>query len=239
MKQLCQYFPPPLRTELPTFILITWLRACIMVRMSENIYWIQHAPVFKRKKEIVGSGTDRELQADGIEQAKTTADRIAGAAISGTLQNLSGVVVTSPLKRAVRTAEEIADRLDFEVKVDDDLRAQHFGVLEGMTAEEVLQVPELAPHLHRNLPEDRLYADVAPGGESIESACLRLLEVRGRLLGGERGNDIAVTHGSVLNTLIGVSRSLAVPEWKDISANYRGGMIQDSGGEVSALALPE
>jgi len=203
--------------------------------MSERLYWTQHAPIERRPQEIVGSGTDRGLSEIGIERANFLARQLAKAAFF--FKDFNETIVTSPLRRARQTSEIISDALGFTVVVDDDLRAQHFGDIEGKTIPEILADPQLSPHLHRNLPEEKLLTDAAPNGESIESAKNRMITARQRMLAGE-GSPLIITHGSVLNTLIGTARDLSVKEWKDISAEFKGKIIQDSGLEISSLELP-
>ena len=202
--------------------------------MTERVYWTQHAPIDRRPQEIVGSGIDIGLSELGIERARYIAKKLGRTAIH--LADLNETIVTSPLRRATQTSEIFADELGFEVIVDDDLRAQHFGVLEGMTVSEVVEDPALAPHLHRNLSADQLFTDVAPDGESIESATSRMLVARQRLLDAD-GSPIAVTHGSVLNTLVGTLRGLPPKQWKDISAGFKGMLIEDRGEEISSVEL--
>lgn len=204
--------------------------------MSERLYWTQHAPIERRPQEIVGSGTDRGLSEIGVERAHFLTRRLAKAALF--LADFNETIVTSPLRRARQTSEIISDTLGFTVVVDNDLRAQHFGDLEGMTIPEILADPRLAPHLHRNLPEEELLTDVAPNGESIESAANRMILARQRLFAAD-GSPLVITHGSVLNTLIGITRGLSVKGWKDISAEFKGKIIQDSGSELSGVELPD
>jgi len=206
----------------------------MIAAMTERVYWTQHAPIDRRPQEIVGSGIDRGLSELGVERARYIAKKLARTAIH--LVDLNETIVTSPLRRATQTSEIFADHLGFDVIVDDDLRAQHFGVLEGMTVSEVVADSGLAPHLHRNLSAEQIFTDEAPEGESIERAANRMLIARRRLLAAD-GSPIAVTHGSVLNTLVGSSRNLPPKQWKDISAEFKGMLIEDQGEEISGIEL--
>jgi broad specificity phosphatase PhoE/predicted kinase len=206
----------------------------IIAAMAERVYWTQHAPIDRRSQEILGSGIDRGLSEFGVERARYVARKLARTAVH--LTDLNETIVTSPLRRATQTSDILADELGFEVIVDDGLKAQHFGILEGMTVPEVLEDPALAPHLHRNLTADEIFTDVAPGGESIQSATSRMFVARRRLLAAD-GSPIAVTHGSVLNTLVGSSRGLPPKQWKDISAEFKGQLIEDRGEDISGVEL--
>ena len=207
--------------------------------MTKTLYWTRHAPVFRRHDEIVGSGTDRDLNNEGIEKAHALARGLSHAAIRGTLKDLSGVIVSSSLLRAVSTSEIVANVLGFEVRLEDDLRAQHFGELEGMLKSEVDEEPRLSAHLHKNLLPEDLYSDRTPGGESIEDVFKRMDKARRRLFIGEEGNPLVITHGSVLNMVIGSVQGLTVPQWTDISTGYKGMVIGDSGDSISGIELPE
>ena len=53
------------------------------------------------------------------------------------LENVGNEIISSPLKRAIQTSEIIAEKCKLNVVVDDRLKAQDFGVLDGMTFEEI------------------------------------------------------------------------------------------------------
>jgi len=63
-----------------------------------------------------------------------------------------------------------------------------------------------------------------------------MLVARKRLLAAD-GSPIAVAHGSVLNTLVGTLRDMHPKQWKDISAEFKGMLIEDRGEEISAVKL--
>lgn len=70
---------------------------------------------------------DTELNDTGREQAKLTKEKLQGINFD--------VVISSPLKRALETAQIITDRDD--VITDERLVERGLGLLEGMTSEEV------------------------------------------------------------------------------------------------------
>ena len=125
---------------------------------------------------------DVPLSAQGRAQAEATAARVADLAGSLT------AVVTSPLKRCVRTAEAIADAGGgVSVRVEPDLVECDFGEWEGLTFAEVrerwsdefeawLASPSVAP----------------PEGESFDAVAARVRGVVSRLLVDHRGQTVAV-----------------------------------------------
>lgn len=82
---------------------------------------------------------DIELDDVGLQQAQQVAARVGQFDISA--------IYSSPLQRARITAEAIGIRLNLPVTCDDRLMEYQFGVVSGLTWEElVIQHPELAKH---------------------------------------------------------------------------------------------
>jgi broad specificity phosphatase PhoE len=70
---------------------------------------------------------DTPLNDRGREQARALAEEINGVE----------VIYSSDLRRAVETAEVVAERLGLEVRVDSRLRERGFGAWEGLTRAEI------------------------------------------------------------------------------------------------------
>ena len=70
---------------------------------------------------------DTSLNARGREQARELAEEVNGVE----------VIYSSDLKRAIETAEVVAERLGLEVTVDSRLRERGFGAWEGLTRAEI------------------------------------------------------------------------------------------------------
>lgn len=143
-------------------------------------------------KRFSGSGgTDPELSATGRRQARAVAEVLAAR---GTVQE----IVSSPLRRCRRTAEEVAGRLGLEVRVDEGLRETDFGVWEGLTFAEVGEryPDDLAAWLDS--------PDAAPtGGESFAEVAQRVARSRDAVLAAHRSRTVLlVTHVSPIKTLV-------------------------------------
>lgn len=76
----------------------------------------------------VQGSTDIELNETGKEQAKQTAQKLSDDPID--------IIITSPLKRARKTAEIINETLKTELIIEEELRERNFGKLEGKTRKE-------------------------------------------------------------------------------------------------------
>ena len=134
--------------------------------------------------------SDVPLTDTGIRQATAAAKRLAGAGID--------VIVTSPLLRATRTAQEVAAVTGAPVVTDEGFRETDFGAWEGLTFAEVrerwpaevttwLADPEVAP----------------PGGESFADVSTRVTDALHReLTGRDRQTVLIVSHVTPIKTLV-------------------------------------
>ena len=133
---------------------------------------------------------DAPLTDTGVQQAAAAAKRLAQAGI--------GAIVSSPLQRTVRTAEEVSAATGVPVVTDDGFRETDFGAWEGLTFAEVrerwpsemtawLADPSVAP----------------PGGESFAQVSERVTAALHRVL-AERADRtvLIVSHVTPIKTLV-------------------------------------
>jgi len=134
--------------------------------------------------------TDAPLTDTGVQQAAAAAKRLAQAGI--------GAIVSSPLQRTVRTAEEVSAVTGVPAVTDDGFRETDFGAWEGLTFAEVrerwpsemtawLADPSVAP----------------PGGESFAQVSERVTAALHRVL-AERADRtvLIVSHVTPIKTLV-------------------------------------
>ena len=134
--------------------------------------------------------SDVPLTDAGVQQAAAAAKRLASAGLD--------VIVTSPLQRAVQTAQEVAAVTGAAVVTDDGFRETDFGAWEGLTFAEVrerwpaelaawLADPEVAP----------------PGGESFADVSTRVTAALHRVLAARaRQRVLIVSHVTPIKTLV-------------------------------------
>jgi len=134
--------------------------------------------------------TDAPLTDTGVQQAAAAAKRLAQAGI--------GAIVSSPLQRTVRTAEEVSAVTGVPVVTDDGFRETDFGAWEGLTFAEVrerwpsevttwLADPSVAP----------------PGGESFAQVSERVTAALHRVLAERAGQTVlVVSHVTPIKTLV-------------------------------------
>jgi broad specificity phosphatase PhoE len=134
--------------------------------------------------------SDAPLTDVGLQQAAAAAKHLASAGLD--------VIVTSPLQRAVRTAEEVAGVTGAPLVTDEGFRETDFGAWEGLTFAEVR---ERWPAELRTWLAD---PDAGPpGGESFAAVSTRVTGALHRLLAGrERQRILIVSHVTPIKTLV-------------------------------------
>jgi broad specificity phosphatase PhoE len=158
--------------------------------MSDRVWLVRHAATRWTGRRWCGR-TDLPLSPAGRAQAAALAARLA-AHLPGDV-----IVVSSPARRAVQTAERIAAAADRGVEIMDELREVDFGAAEGRTWGD----------LERERPV--LAGAIAVGGTEIDwPGGERSADVRGRLVAVRRRMDsgaaplVLVTHGGVIRALL-------------------------------------
>jgi probable phosphoglycerate mutase len=139
--------------------------------------------------------TDIALNAAGVEQAARLAAVLASERIVA--------IHTSDLARARATAEPIAAALGLVPVIDPRLRERNYGVLEGLTHEEIREVhPEHADRMDARDPDH-----AAPRGETPALFSARIVGAvtsiarAGRATHGPDATILVVTHGGALAML--------------------------------------
>jgi broad specificity phosphatase PhoE len=150
------------------------------------LYWVRHGEnPANLTKEFSHRKVDYSLTPKGVLQAQQTAEHFAGQAIQA--------VYTSPLKRAVETAQIIAQRLGLEASVVENFREVNVGDLEGQPPTTELWAR------HDQIMRAWLSgeADLAfPNGEDLRSLRRRLWAGLDQITTGANGQRVIVVgHG--------------------------------------------
>jgi len=131
------------------------------------------------------------LDETGLAQAEATAQRIA-------CEWQPVAVYTSPLSRAVKTAEAIARQCGLAVQVHRGLLDIHYGQWQGLTPDEARETwPEMVDTWYRT-PD----AAQIPGGETLNSLRARAMETVRELAARHQGNTVVLVGHTVVNRAI-------------------------------------
>jgi broad specificity phosphatase PhoE len=135
-----------------------------------------------------GKGSDPDLSADGIEQAKRLPDALARFPITR--------LVSSPQRRAVQTAQPVADALGLGIDIDDrlaeyDRDLKHYIPIEQIAAEYPEELARLAGgHLPSTVDETAFLSRINEGIRDLAATA-------------DHEDTVAVfSHGGVINGLL-------------------------------------
>jgi len=159
--------------------------------MSATLILVRHAQTDWNVNGRYMGWTDEGLNEEGWRQAGVVARRLDRWPISA--------VFSSPLKRAVSTAEAIAGPHSLPVETAEDLGEMRIGDWEGMLAGDIAaRYPELWKTWRANPGDFRM-----PGGESLGEVRQRAVRAFDRMMDGSEGKMVlAVTHDVVVRLLV-------------------------------------
>ena len=144
---------------------------------------------WNRELRIQGS-SDIELNGLGRRQAQALAQELTDVDLDA--------VYASDLARARQTAEAVAATHGLEVRFDPRLRERSFGSWEGLTREDIAELPHGSQH----------------DGESDEEVRARVLEAINEIAAAHPGEQVlVVSHGGALNALWHHALGVRVERW--------------------------
>lgn len=154
---------------------------------NRSFYFLRHGQTQWNLEGRFQGHSDIPLNALGLAQARDAAKILAGCPVD--------LIVASPLIRARKTAEIVAERIGKPLQFDDELKERHFGRFEGLVVNEVKAQLGLQPHerLVRHLPAD---------AEQWHETRARTVRVLGKWL--DRHPDrvlLFVTHSGLFDAL--------------------------------------
>jgi broad specificity phosphatase PhoE len=152
-----------------------------------------------RDKRVSGQTLDVPLLPEGIRQAEEARERFAGTPLD--------VVISSPLLRAIQTAEIVTGFPRKAIEIDPQATERSFGRMEGLTRTEVeARFPEV-----RYLQIGHVgYSLNPPDGEPFPALQDRAQRFLHRVLERRRGRRILISsHQTFLQQLHGVLRGLS------------------------------
>ncbi len=127
-----------------------------------ELYFIRHGETDYNKENRLQGGLDTKLNDIGKEQALKASEEIVDLDID--------VIISSPQRRAVDTAEIIASKINKEIVIDENLRERSFGALQGMLFSDIFDRHPQFFEIIKSESESRI--------EGIES----LLEIENRVV---------------------------------------------------------
>jgi broad specificity phosphatase PhoE len=168
-----------------------------------DLYLVRHGQTEWSANGRHTSVTDLELTEDGVRQAESLRGHLDPASFQ--------LILSSPRRRAVRTAELVGFTGDREPEVTEDLVEWFYGDYEGRTSEDI----------HQTDPGWTIFTHPTPGGETPTQVGERLDRVIERVRSSGVDRAICFGHGHAL-------RALAV-RWLGLELRWGGSFPLDTG----------
>lgn len=148
-----------------------------------KLYIARHGETTWNVEDKVSGRTDVPLTEKGMEQARALAEWMSGLPID--------VILASPLQRARRTAECVAEKHGLPVLTEERLIEQDYGIYEGVDR-----------RTQAFLDNKRQFAFRYPQGESMMQVAARTYALIDELRWKYRGkNVLLVCHGGVIRVM--------------------------------------
>lgn len=167
--------------------------------MSDQLILVRHGETLHNVAGIAQGWGDSELSERGIRQVEHLASRLKHFA--------PDALFSSPLQRALTTAEAVARATNLEVRVRDGFREMNYGLWEG---QKFLDVRKLDEASYRRWIDDEDFP--CPEGESHSEVLTRLTAALNALDGAKR--PVVITHGAAIRiaatALLGLPLSSAM-----------------------------
>ncbi len=155
-----------------------------------NIYIVRHGETLWNKEEVFRGRKDIPLNETGKIQAEKAGAYFAGISLSR--------IVSSPLRRAVQTAEAIGRTTGEPVETMDEFTDINFGVWEGLLLREVEERYPVDFGLWRTSPQ-KLEVN---GGETLAIVRGRVSRGLARLTATNEGAIAVVTHRVICKMIV-------------------------------------
>jgi broad specificity phosphatase PhoE len=130
--------------------------------MIEWLILVRHGETVDNVNGVAQGSSDSPLTERGLDQVRRLASRLRSHGPTS--------LWVSPLPRAVSTAEAIADQIDLQPRLLDDLREMHCGRWEGQS---FLEVRATERNLYERWRADPMMA-CPGGGESFQDVVIRM-----------------------------------------------------------------
>jgi broad specificity phosphatase PhoE len=170
-----------------------------------TLYLVRHGRTSGNVLRQLCGSTDLPLDPLGLRQAERIANRLAA-------EVRADVLLTSPLSRAMTTAEAIGRKMGLVPSIVPGLVEMDFGDLEGLTLEAFAeQYPELAARALDIEDEELSW----PNGESRREFHIRVRDTFRWILQTYASHAvIVVAHGGVLGSLLAQVEGKSPNDWR-------------------------
>lgn len=175
-----------------------------------EVFMVRHGQTDSNVSGLFHGATDIPLNRVGLRQAELVAQRM------GRLDALRSLH-SSPLSRALVTAQAIARQTGLSPRLHPGLAEMHFGAAEGL---ELQAMAERWPDVAARFLDLDDHDAAFPGGESRRKFHTRVREALDRIVAEHTGERIVlVAHGGVIGSLVSQLLGENPNDWRRISVH--------------------
>ncbi len=156
-----------------------------------RIVLVRHGQTEWNRVERFRGRADVPLNETGLKQAEATGRRVAA-------EWQPAAVYASPLSRAVKTAEAIAQHFNLPVQIEPGVVDIDYGQWQGLTPDEVGQRWPQIHHAWYNAPQTARI----PGGETLDEIRVRALKAVNEIAARHAGQTVVLVSHTVVNRVI-------------------------------------
>lgn len=166
-----------------------------------TLYLIRHGQTIWNVQKKMQGWNDSPLSELGIQQAEWLSERLENVSID--------IIYSSPLGRALKTAEIVRGTKNIDIISRDNLREINGGMWEGKEQEYIEK--EFKEQLNNYWNAPHLY--VPYGGENFEQVRDRAVkEIENIINENEGKNILVVTHGATLKCFMSYVRNISIKD---------------------------
>lgn len=196
-----------------------------------EVYFLRHGETpWNREKKIQGSTGWIDLSDFGVELAERTRDGLKNAGLS------FDRIFTSPLRRALHTAEIVGEGFGVVPEPDARLREMAFGRYEGTVMLDGCFADGNIRSCFKDPP-----AFVPDGGESFDDVLVRVREFFEEVLlplEGKAERVLAVSHGAFMRSVVRFVTGRELKDyWQGVQPNCCVHVVEISGGKPSVKSM--
>jgi alpha-ribazole phosphatase len=196
-------------------------------RLMLKLILVRHGETDSSKKGTYCGWTDVELNEQGIRQARKARDILKGLKINA--------IISSPLKRAFRTAEIINEEFNMEITCCESLRERCFGVWEDLTYETVCE--RFAEEL-KHWKKDWINYCIEDGESALEAYNRTVGFIDKLVENNDNGTFIIVTHLGCIRSIISHLLGMGIEgQWRFRVENGRIQLNEEKFAYLTALNL--
>ena len=152
---------------------------------------VRHGEIPSNLNKVYAGRSAEKLTSKGVTQAEEVAEKIKP-------HNLDELY-SSPIARALQTAEIITGRIGKDILIDDSFRELEMGPWEGMSESDISRLYPYEWHIWNTKPAELML----PGRETLDALLKRVLTGVQDICGkAENRNVVIVTHVAIIRVLL-------------------------------------